>query len=235
MSQRLSSLARLGYWSAIGVVIFSLGFSASALLGAAGVSYFPWDPIVPDAASLLLAGAFVVMMSSLHGYAGPAERHWTRLGLVFGVMYAALVSIVYFVTLTVVVPLTQQGRAEEVRLLQFNDQGSFMQAVDGLGYFFMSVATFVAAFAFSSPGQDRWVRRVFLVNGILGVPILIAYMPLVVGWSQVLLPVNALWILSVPACGAVASRYFRRNPTGPTRLAGDGLAAGAGHAYPGDL
>lgn len=210
MSVRSSSLARLGLWSAVGVVVFSLGFSIPGLLGATRLLDFPWDPVLPDGASLLLAWAFVVMMSALHSSVSPRSRPRTGLGRVFAMMYCVLVSLVYFVVLTVVVPLTQQGRAEEVRLLRFDDQGSFLQAVDGLGYFLMCVATFVAAFAFSGRGPDRWVRWVFLVKGVLGVPILVSYMPLVVGWSEVLLPVNALWIVSVPACGVVAARYFRR-------------------------
>jgi hypothetical protein len=201
-------LGRLGFWSSVGVVAFSLGFSVPGLLGLAGVIGSPWDPALPDAASLLLALAFVVMMSSLHGSADQAVRHWTQLGLVFTVMYTVLVSIVYFVILTVVVPLTGQRRLDEVALLEFDDQGSLMQALDGLGYFYLSVATFVASFAFST---DRWMRRAFLINGALGIPILISYMPLVFPWSQALLPVNALWILSVPACGVVAARYFRRH------------------------
>lgn len=211
----VSGLARVGLWSSVLVVVFSLGFSVPGLFAAAGVIGFPWDPVLPDGSSLLLAWAFVVMMSALHSSVAPPSQPWMTLGLVFAAMYSVLVSMVYFVILTVVVPLTQRGRGEEVVLLQFDDQGSFLQAVDGLGYFLMCVSTFVAAFAFARTGPERWVRWVFLANGVLGIPILIAYMPLVVSWSAVLLPINALWILSVPSCGVVAARYFRRIAAAP--------------------
>jgi len=91
----------------------------------------------------------------------------------------------------------------------FDDAGSFMQAVDGLGYFFLCLATFSAAFAFGNRGSERWLTRIFLANGLLGIPILLSYMPLVISWSSYLLPVNTLWILSVPACGAVVALRFR--------------------------
>lgn len=73
----------------------------------------------------------------------------------------------------------------------------------------MRLATFTAAFALGRTGQDRWLRRAFLINGVLGVPILLSYMPLVVAWSQNLMPLNALWIATVPACGVLAALRFR--------------------------
>jgi hypothetical protein len=56
----------MGAWSGIAVAIFSVAFSVTAILGFADVLDFPWDPVLPDGASLLMAIAFVVMMVSLH-------------------------------------------------------------------------------------------------------------------------------------------------------------------------
>ena len=201
--------ARSGSWSAVAVTVFSLVFSTSGLLGLAEILRFPWDPVIPDVASLLLAVAFVVMMVSLHYSVQERVRLWTHLGLCFAVMYAVLVGIVYFVITTVVVPYVDRGQADRVSLLEFDEGGSFMQALDGLGYFFMSLATLAAALAFSSHGPDRWLRRAFLWNGVLGLPILLLYMPLVVTWSEYLMPIGAMWMLSVPACGVTAALHFR--------------------------
>jgi hypothetical protein len=123
-------------------------------------------------------------------------------------MYAVLASIVYFVITTVVVPYTDRGQPGRIAVFEFDDGGSFMQALDGLAYFFMCAATFSAAFALRSAGPERWMRRTFLVNGVLGVPILLSYMPLVVTWSERLVPLNALWIVSVPACGILTAARF---------------------------
>lgn len=205
-------LARMGFWSAAAVALFSAAFSVTGILGLVDVLGFPWDPVLPDGASLCLAVAFVVMMVSLHYTVEETARPWSHLGVTFAVMYAVLVSIVYFVITTVVVPYSDRGQADRVALLAFDDGGSFMQALDGLGYFFLSVATFSAAFAFSSVGRDRWLRRVFLINGVLGIPILLSYMPLVVSWSEYLIPVNALWMISLPACGVLAAARFNASP-----------------------
>lgn len=202
-------LSRVGFWSAAAVTAFSTAFSVTGALGFVGVLRFPWDPVLPDAASLFLALAFVVMMVSLHYTVKEPARLWTHLGASFAVMYAVLVSIVYFVITTVVVPYIDRGRADRVRLLEFDDGGSFMQALDGLGYFFLCLATASAAFAFSSRGRERWLRRAFLTNGVLGLPILFLYMPLVFSWSEHLMPIGALWMVSVPACGLLAALRFR--------------------------
>lgn len=210
MNGASTSASRLGFWAATAVAVFSTAFSVSGLLGLANVLDFPWDPVLPFGASLFLAVAFVVMMTGLHYTVEEPVRLWTHLGLAFAVVYAVLVSFVYFVVTTVVVPLTSHGEAGRVALLRFDEHGSLMQAVDGLGYFFMCVATFCAAFAFPARGSDRWVRRIFLANGLLGVPVLLSYMPLVVSWSELLLPLGALWVLSVPAAAVVAALRFRR-------------------------
>jgi hypothetical protein len=200
----------LGFWASIVVVGTSLGFSVPGLLAVAGVLEFPWDPVVPDAASLLLALAFVAMLVALHHDVPDILRHWTGVGTGFAVMYAVLVGIVYITVVTVVVPLKDQGRLEEVALLEFDEQGSFLQAVDGLGYFLMCLATLFAAGALRVR-TDRWIRRVFLLNGLLGVPILLTYLPLLISWSKLLVPIGALWILTVPATGVLTALRFRRH------------------------
>jgi hypothetical protein len=85
-----------------------------------------------------------------------------------------------------------------------------MQALDGLGYFFMSLATWFAAPVFHMQGLERWIRRMFLMNGVLGIFILLAYMPLVIPppYSFVFYGFGFLWILSVPALAILVTVYF---------------------------
>lgn len=130
-----SSLRHLGFWSALLTAIFSSIFSISGFLALFKIISFPIDPIIPDGASLILAIAFVVMMVSIH-HSVPIERsHWSHIGVVLATLYAALVSIVYFVIVTVVVPLTLHGEVNKVDPFVFDQTGSFMQAIDRLGYF----------------------------------------------------------------------------------------------------
>lgn len=206
------SLSRLGFWSAVLTALFSTTFSISGLLGMSGILTYPWDPIIPDGASLLLAVAFLVMMICIHRTTPVQKMHWSQIGVALATIYAALVSIVYFVICTVVVPLTMRGEVDKVAVFQFDQAGSFMQAVDGLGYFFMSLATWFAAPAFARTGQERWLRRLFTANGMLGIAILLAYMPLVIPqpYALVFYAFGVGWIFSVPACAVAAALHFRR-------------------------
>ena len=177
-----------------------------------GVLKLPWDPDVPDAFSLLLAWSFLVMMVCLHQIAPEEKKLWSQTGLSFTMLYAAVVSIVYFVIITVVTPLIQSGRAAEVTLLTFNTSGSLMQSLDGLGYGLQSIATLFAAFAFVGSRIARFAKWAFLFNGIIALPILLSYAPLVVPqpYYTLFLVLAALWAISLPLATIVTAIYFRK-------------------------
>jgi hypothetical protein len=210
-----ASLGRLGFRSAVLTAFFSITLSVSGLLGLFQITSFPWDPIVPHGASLLLAIAFVVMMASIHSAAPRERNHWSLIGVALAILYAALVSIVYFVTLTVVVPYMQRGQADKVAPFLFDPSGSFMSALDGLGYFFLSLATWFAAPVFAAHGRERWLRRLFIINGVLGIPILLAFMLLIIPqpYYAVAMALGFGWMLSVPAVVILVATFFRQAPT----------------------
>jgi hypothetical protein len=146
--------------------------------------------------------------------AAPASlRIWGLIGLAFAVMYAADVTQVYMTLITFVTPAQQSGSVGTLNAGPFvwSDHGSYVQAIDGLGYFLMSLATWFAAPAFAADSQ-RWVRRWFIANGVVGIPVLLAYMPLVIpqpvyGLTQAL---AAPWIVTLPVAAWLAARDFWR-------------------------
>jgi hypothetical protein len=72
---------------------------------------------------------------------------------VSAMVYCALISINYFVQLTLVAPHMARGEIESIRFLLFTPFDSFLYSVDLLGYGFMSVATLLGAFALTG-GDD---------------------------------------------------------------------------------
>jgi hypothetical protein len=209
----LSSLNRLGFWSGALAAAASVAFSGTALLHQIGLLELPWNPDIPDGASFVLALSFVVLLASIYQSAPAGARIWGLIGLAFAVLYAAMVTQVYMTIITVVTPAQQSGSAAGVNVAPFvfNDHGSYMSAIDGLGYFLMSLATWFAAPVFAGESQ-RWVRRWFIANGVVGIPVLLAYMPLVIpqpvyGVVQLL---AAPWIVTLPVATWLAAREFRR-------------------------
>jgi len=197
---------RLGFWSAFFSATFGIMYllgEAAHLLGLLGPHDSPASLVVRMAPSLLLPVAFVILMATINACASKRSRVWAQIALAFAVIYAVLVSFVYFVELTVVIPQTVRGEADEVALLVFGF-GTFMFAVDILGYAFMSLATLFAAPVFEGRGLELWIRWALIVNGFLApvIALQIIFPPL---WK-----VAALWAVSFPAATVMLAVWFSR-------------------------
>jgi hypothetical protein len=156
--------------------------------------------------SLFLGTSFLLLMVSVHYYAPEEKRIWSHAGLVFATIYTVLISINYFVQLTLVVPHILRGEIESIRFLLFTPFDSFLYSVDILGYSFMSLSTLFAAFVFTGPGLEQTVRRFLIANGLI-LPFIALqnyYHPLI--W------VAALWAITFPGSTISLTTLFRRHP-----------------------
>jgi hypothetical protein len=154
----------------------------------------------------VLAVAFVVMMNSIHHATGEDQRIWSFTAVSFAILYTTNVSVMYIVQLFVCLPKEQQGHLSESEVVLLSDTfGSFLQAMDGLGYLFMGLAFLIAAPAFVSDGIERWIRLVFIANGAVTVPVFLTYF---VDPGFILFA--GLWIAVVPAGTALVAVNFRR-------------------------
>ncbi|CAN5357166.1 hypothetical protein BH09BAC6_BH09BAC6_03660 [soil metagenome] len=190
---------RIGFWSAILSLIFAIGYSIPQLLSTFGAIPHPQDLFWLFLPSLFLAPAFLVTMICLHYRAPEGLKIWTAIGWSFAALYAIAVSSVYFTQLTVVLPAQTAGKIDENHILIFGPK-TFLMAIDCLGYFFMSLSTFFAAYAF--PRVHKWLYRGLLWNGLL-IPVLILafFFP----WFYY---IGALWMITFPLAMINAARLF---------------------------
>lgn len=167
MTEISSSTQQIGFWSAVLSTSFSIAYAVAQLaewLGLLGSKGGPASAstllglVVLLTPSLLLAPSFVVLMVSIHQVASPAEKIWSHIAVVFASACATLVSLVYFVQLTFVVPRIAYGRTQGIEQFLFVPFDSLLYSVDLLGYSFMSLATLFAARVFTSRGLERIVR-----------------------------------------------------------------------------
>jgi hypothetical protein len=175
---------RLGYWSAIIIVLLVVLIDVGMILSAvlypitaissieAYASSFNSMQVLPFIPSLLLAPMFVLMMLCID-YNSPEEKKiFSQLGFSFSLICAAVLSIHYYVQLTVV----QQGilNNELSGLWQFvaPNPHSFFWAFAALGYGFMGLALLSTApvFGEKSEGAIKWL---FVANGIIGIVFLV--------------------------------------------------------------
>lgn len=211
MTEGHNAARDVGFWSAVGCVVFSLTYIAAQLLewqgwlgsaggpGSASTSFGLAILLTP---SLLLGSAFLVMMSALHLLAPSDRKVFSQAALSFAIVYATLTGLVYFVQLTLVGPRIATGETQGIELLLFVPYKSFLFAIDLLGYSMMSISTLFGAFAL--PLTSKFTRAAMLLNGAL-----LPFLALQMFWLD-LIYVAALWAVVFPcaACGLAVT--FRR-------------------------
>jgi hypothetical protein len=208
------TVSKLGFWSALLASLFSIIYIVGqiaewlGLLGSGGGpenASTPLGLVVLLTPSLFLGTSFAVLMVSVHYYAPEDKKVWSHAGLIFAAMYTILISINYYVQLTLVLPHLLRGEVESIRFLLFIPFDSFLYSVDILGYSFMSLSTLFAAFAFRGPGLERTVRRFLFANGLL--------LPFIAlqNYYHPLLWFAALWAITFPGATISLAVLFKRN------------------------
>ena len=196
------SVSNAGFWSAVLSVIFAIGYCVPQILSAAKILPYPHDMFWLFLPSLFLATVFVITMVCLHYAVDENVKIWTALGVSFALIYAPLVSLVYFTQLTVVLPALFRGEINETHVLSFPGR-SFLMAVDCLGYFFMSLSTLFASFAFRN-NSTIWLYRGLFWNGVLMPVLVLAF------FYPAFYYIGALWMFTFPLAMINAAKYFQQ-------------------------
>jgi hypothetical protein len=215
MERRISpTVSRVGYWSALLASVFSIVYIVGQLAewmnllgsgGGAENASTPLGLVVLLTPSLFLGSSFAVLMVSVHYYATAEKKIWSHVAIVFTAIYTVLISINYYVQLTLVVPHMLRGEIDSIRFLLFTPFDSFLYSVDILGYSFMSLATLFAAFVFTEPGLERTARRFMIANGLL--------LPFVAlqNYYHPLIWIAALWAITFPGTTISLTVLFKRS------------------------
>jgi hypothetical protein len=186
----------------IGQIVEWLGWMGSG--GGPENASTPLGIVVLLTPSILLGSSFLVLLVALHQATPTDKRVWSLSAVVFGTAYALLVSMTYFVQLTLVAPRIARGEVRGIEMFLFVPFNSFLYAVDILGYSFMSVATLFAALAFTGRGLERVARWFLIANGLL-IPFLVLQM-----YFHWLIWPAALWAVTFPGSTWALALLFRR-------------------------
>jgi len=118
------------------------------------------------------------------------------------------VSANYVVQLATVIPMTLEGRLDEIRILQQTPHSMFWN-FDAMGYVFMGFATLAAVPIFHTKGFEKWVRRVLLANALITPLIGIVYF--YPRYSSTLLLIALPWMITAPLSMLLIAINFRKN------------------------
>jgi MFS family permease len=209
---------RLGFWSAVIIVLLAISIDVGMIVStilfpmtsitsietyASSFSSFQMLPFIP---SLLLAPVFVIMMLCIHYYASQEKKVLSQLGFSFALICAAVLSIHYYIQLTVV----QQGilNNELSGLWQFAapNPHSFFWAFAALGYGFMGIALLFVAPIFKEKSENA-VKWLFIANGLVGIAFLIGN---ALGFFLVNIFASFVWGVLFPIASILMAKKFRK-------------------------
>lgn len=156
---------------------------------------------------------FVVLMVSIHQYTPAEKKIYSQIGLIFGVMAAAILIMDYFLQVTVIQASITNGETEGIPLLtQYNPHGIFI-ALEELGYLVMSLAFLCYAPVFGGANRvERGIRWLFIGNfGIVIVALVLMVMAYGVDREDrfEVIAISVNWIVLIVG-GGLLSRVFRR-------------------------
>jgi hypothetical protein len=164
---------RMVFWSSLAVAVIGLLYAvvvgAAAALGSLALP--PPEPIGSFAALDTIASAvlLVILVVGIDAITPVERRPFSRLGVVFTVMFAVVVTINRFVQLTIVRQSVAAGDASDLRRFMPYDPGSAMFALEILGWaFFFGLAALCLVPVLRGPGLRIWIARLFGLYGVLG-------------------------------------------------------------------
>lgn len=195
-----SLVLRLGFWAAIfaTVAVIIAGITAKMASGNSSLIF-----------GFILIPLMMVLMVVIHDYAPPERKFFSRLGLLFTAGYAVLVSLNYFILLTV------SEQAQYAVAFATDDPKSLTGIIGSLGYGFLGMATLFAAFVFTTGWMENTVRWLFIINAILGLGEIISFG---LDWpKEASLATFIVWHVIMPASTILLAILFKRRAAANTK------------------
>ena len=184
--------ATRGFWAAI---------AATALLIFAGVTASTALKTPSLIAGILLVPVFVLLMACIHESAPAGKKAFSRLGLLFSLGYAVLISFNYYMELTLV------AKGLYTDAFAMDNPQSIMWVIEVLGYGFMGFSTLLASWSFGKGKLEQAVRWLFTINGVLGIGGMVGF---AIGLSMSILAAGLIvWDVIMPASTILLALVFR--------------------------
>lgn len=196
--------AHVGFWAAAGQTVISLVYIIGLVIlvgaalsqhSAAELAEQQWAGITTYAqhyeddqlslvvglivqVSALLAGLLIpVVFLVLHEMADPEKKILTRIASAFTIMMAVTSSWGYYIQLASVHQVILRGGDLEGlgQFVEANVSSPGMATLQLAWALFYGIATLVVVPVFGHTRAERWIKAAFLINGVIGITIGIAY------------------------------------------------------------
>ncbi len=192
----------IGMLAALANTLAVLSFALSMLLGTLMGSYL---------SSILIAYSFVIMMGAYALFAKPEKKLAGMMAVGFAIMYATIISLVYFAQMTTV---RSGGLTEQAASLLDYQQFGLSFNYDMLGYALMALATFFAGLSFCAAARkDKWLKALLLIHGVFSIacfimPVLALFTPDMAGSKWIGTAILECWCVYFIPIGILSFLHF---------------------------
>jgi len=140
-----------------GIANYAANFQTSAFMA--------W--IIP---CLFIGPVLMIMMSCLYFLAGRKKRFWGRLALLFSVPAATILSLNYYIQMTVVRNSLAVGESEGLSLWLYANTYPYTipGAMEAVGYAFMCLSFLFGSQVLGKGNLQQWVRWMFIGIALTG-------------------------------------------------------------------
>jgi MFS family permease len=148
-----------------------------------------------------------MLMLCIHNYAPQDKKILSQLGLAFAVICAAILSIHYYIQLTIVQQGLLNNQTAGLWLLATPNPHSLFWTFAALGYGFMGFALLCAAPVFKER-SERNIKLLFIANGFVGIGFLIGN---ALGMFVVNILASFVWGVLFPIAALLVAKKFRNS------------------------
>jgi hypothetical protein len=206
----VQTINKIGFWSGLIAFVSTLAYVVVQLLQVVGVLHYPLDSILIFGTSLCIVIPFIIAMLSLHYFTPDDKKFWSHASLIFTIIYGVFVTANYVVQLATVIPMSLKGASEKIDIINQTPHSMFWD-FDAIGYVFMGLATLFAVPIFEKKGFQKWVRSLFLGNGLITPLIMFVYF--YPNFSDKLVLLGLPWAITAPGSMLALAIMFRKAMT----------------------
>ncbi len=148
------------------------------------------------------------MLVSIHIYASESRKIWSLAGLVFGTAFAVLLGSLYFIQVGILLPALKHGTWDGLDQYTFSNPRSIAWGLNHFAWSLFGVTLLLTSCAFEGRGLKRWIRWLFILNGLANLSLIFAFAFEV---EALTLGVAFLsWVIALPIAAVLVALMFRK-------------------------
>ena len=215
--------ARVGFWSsitfAILITVLNIAFTMMVIQaptsGWRGMEEFASTyrviDFIPQMIGLVTIPAFLLMLICIHLYTDDRFLDWSLASVMFGTAFAGLLGTLYFIQVAVIYPALNSGNYQGLEQFAFANPRSVAWGLNHFAWSLLGVSLFFMAWVFGDSRLERWIRRLFLLNGLANIMLIFAFTFDIKTLTLVIAFVS--WVIALPVAAVLVGLLFRTQTT----------------------